>query len=843
MMEKKTLEQLDYFRIRDTIAGFCMTEEGKQVLMERSPFIDKKDMQLAKDEAREWRQYIESGSVRILNRWNPVQNYFSTLGVEGAVLELEEVYALGQFCRSCITIKNALGTKEGGESPFDSMELPHLTKLADSVQDLTSAESEIFKIIDNSGSMRDLPSIREIRASIVSIRSSIERLIKSYTTDSKIQDALQSNVPALRGNRQVLAVKANFKGRLKGIVHEVSQTGQTIYIEPDDVVQKNNDLIQEEFRLSQEVRRILKELTAKLSEYKEAFENSIESMIRFDCAYASARWGLENRATFCQDCNENNNLALIQARHPLLGEKAVPIDVEFHGDYRILILTGPNTGGKTVTLKTIALFSMLNQSGFPVLANEGSRLPFFTSIFADIGDEQSLDNSLSTFSAHMKNLGEMTERANDTSLLLLDELGSGTDPQEGAAISMAILDNLIEKNAFALVTTHQGVLKNYGYTHPTCINASVEFNEQTLKPTYRVLMGVPGESHALDIAQKSGLSEAIVTKAQSYMETGQADVSALIKGLNEKYEELSRTEIDFKKKEKYIHDKFRKVDLKELKLRQKELELQEQGYRKGKNFLDENRKMLENLVRELREGEITREKTLKVKQFIDDMTQSIKTEQERLGEGQEELQSLRQNFDEKFEEENDERPGSRRKKNSSTVKQHIGSKVTSEQINFEKGMDVWVGSSRQQGVIIDKARKGSYLVQVGSMRLTVKESELQIAPQSKANGPSVVVEMETSKSTTHVKGGKNKSAADSEKPKFELRLLGMRREEALKALDRQMDLCVLYDLSTFSIIHGTGHGVLQEAVREYLTNLGSSVEFHFARPEDGGTGKTYVTLR
>ncbi len=837
-MEKKTLEQLDYFRIRDAIAGLCMTEEGKQALLMRSPFIDKKEMQLAKEEAREWSQYISSGASRILNRWNPVQGYFSTMGVEGAVLELEEVYALGQFCRSCITIKNALGTKDG-VSPFESMELPHLTKLADSVQDLSGAESEIFKIIDNSGSMRDLPSIREIRANIVSIRSSIERLIKSYTSDSKVQDALQSNVPALRGNRQVLAVKANFKGRFKGIVHEVSQTGQTIYIEPDDVVQKNNDLIQEEFRLSQEVRRILKELTAKLSEHKEAFENSIESMIRFDCAYASARWGLDNRATFCQECSEKNNLALIQARHPLLGDKAVPIDVEFHGDYRILILTGPNTGGKTVTLKTIALFSMLNQSGFPILANEGSRLPFFTSIFADIGDEQSLDNSLSTFSAHMKNLGEMTERANDTSLLLLDELGSGTDPQEGAAISMAILDNLIEKNAFALVTTHQGVLKNYGYTHPTCINASVEFNEQTLKPTYRVLMGVPGESHALDIAQKSGLSQAIVAKAQGYMETGQADVSALIKGLNEKYEELSRTEIDFKKKEKYIHDKFRKVDLKELKLRQKELELQEQGYRKGKNFLDENRKMLENLVRELREGEITREKTLKVKQFIDDMTQGMNSEQQRLDEGQENLQSLRQEYDEKFYEENEESSGARRKKNSSIRKQHIGTKVTKGHTNFEKGMDVWVGASRQQGVIVDKARKGSYLVQVGSLRLTVKESELQAAPQSKAKAPSVVVEMESSGS---ISGGTSKGVKDTEKPKFELRLLGMRREEALKALDRQLDLCALYDLTSFSIIHGTGNGVLQEAVREYLSGLGG-IEFHFARPEDGGTGKTYVTLR
>ena len=811
-MEQKTLEQLDYFRIRDSIARYCMTEEGKSCLMMRIPFIEKKETILAKKEAKEWESYLLSGNPNILKRWNPVTPIFPLLSVEGATIELEQAYALGQFCRATITIKQSLQIKQDGVSTLENLSLPTLRNLAEDLPDLNVAEAEIFKIIDNSGAMRDLPSIREIRASIASIRNSIEKLIKSYTNDSKLQDALQSNVPALRGNRQVLAVKANFKGRFKGIVHEVSQTGQTVYIEPDDIVQRNNDLIQEEFRLSQEVRRILKELTAKLAEHKELFEIAHTTMLRFDCAYASARWGIDNKGTYALDCTKSENLSLIQARHPLLGEKAVPIDVHFHGDYRVLILTGPNTGGKTVTLKTVALFCMLNQSGFPILANEGSRLPYFTSVFADIGDEQSLDNSLSTFSAHMKNIGEMTNRANDTSLILLDELGSGTDPQEGAAISMAVLDTLIERNSFVLCTTHQGVLKNYGYTNATCINASVEFNEQTLRPTYRVLMGVPGESHALDIAQKSGLSEAIVEKAQRYMQNGQADVSALIKGLNEKYEELSKTEIDFKKKEQYINDKYRKVDLKDLKLRQKELELKEQGYKKGQKFLDENRKMLENLVRELREGEITREKTIKVKQAIDEMEKELSTEKESLKGDKEQL---------------------------STIKNQ--NKETSTKEEFEKGAEVWVGETKQRGFIVSKLKKNSYLVQVGSLKLTVKETNLQLAPVSSVKlSPSIVVEMDQT-SSRKSNGGKSSSPVD--RPKFELRLLGMRREEALKTLERQLDLCVLYDLTTFSIVHGTGNGVLQEAVKEYLSGLGGKAEFHFARPEDGGTGKTYVTLR
>jgi len=242
-MNKKTLEQLDYFRIRDTVAGFCMSEEGRSMLLERLPFTDRLEMERAKAEAAEWSAYIGSGAVPILSPWQAIRPLFPVLGVDEAVLELHQVYALGQFCRAVLHIKKALGGSEATQGGFDSFVLPRLSALANELPDVGAAESEIFKIIDNSGQMRDLPSIRAIRASIQAIRSSIDRLIKSYTSDSRLQDALQSNIPTLRANRQVLAVKANYRGRLKGIVHEVSQTGQTLYIEPDDVVQKNNDLV------------------------------------------------------------------------------------------------------------------------------------------------------------------------------------------------------------------------------------------------------------------------------------------------------------------------------------------------------------------------------------------------------------------------------------------------------------------------------------------------------------------------------------------------------------------------------------------------------------------------
>jgi len=808
-MDIKTLEQLDYVRIRSTIAGFCMSSEGKSLLLERLPFTSQTDIDSWKVPASEWKLYLDAGKTGALRPWDACAHLFPKLTVEGAVLELEQVYALGQFCLAAAQVKNALSSVE--------LTIPHLIEKVSSLPSLDGARDAIFRVIDASGQLRDLPELRDIRRSISSIRRDIENTMRSYTSDVSLRDALQSDVPALRSDRQVLAVKANFRGKVRGIVHEVSQTGQTVYIEPDDIVQKNNDLVQEEHRLSQEIRRILKELTSSLGEFNDDLARTHALMLILDASFAAARWGKEIQGTFAFSTSEEIPLKLKKARHPLLGSSCVPIDVEFTHNCRVLIITGPNTGGKTVTLKTIALFALLNQSGFPIPANEGSYLPVFSSVFADIGDEQSLDQSLSTFSGHMKNIGLMLSKADNNSLVLLDELGSGTDPQEGGAIAMAVLDSLIERNAMVLVTTHHGILKNYGYTHASCTNASVEFDSQTLSPTYRILMGVPGESHALDIARRSGLPVPVADKAQSYMENNEADVSELIRGLTAKHEEAALLEKELRKKEQYINDKWRKVDLKSLSLKQKELELREEGYKKSKSFLDESRKMLENLVRELKEGEgnITREQTLKVKETIAQLSQNVESESESLSIAKEKYFNTLQEDD---------------KKSGCTVE-------------LSPGCPVIIRSSKMKGTIIGSAKKGSWLVQVGSLKMTISEKDL-IPCEEKELKPSVSIEMEKedSSSDSRVSFSSPGTSVMSAKPAFELRLLGMRYEEAMKALERQLDLCAIHNLNSFSIIHGKGNGILQQGVHTYLKNYGGIKEFHFARPEDGGTGKTYVNL-
>ncbi len=837
-MDSQTLEILEYFRIRDVIAGFAASAEGKAFVESKEPSVEKNEIDAEKALAADWMKTLVSSAPVKLNGFNECLPVFQILQVEGSILELEHIGSLGGFCKSAMQFKAQF------ESETVTAQLPFLAEKAALIPELSAPMAKISRIIDDSGVLRDLPELREIRKTIGQTKREISALFKHYTTDQTLKDALQSDMPVLRSDRQVLAVKANFKGRIKGIVHEFSQTGQTVYIEPDDIVQKNNVLVQEEHRLSLEIRRILKELTASLFEYYENFVNAHAVMIKLDAAYAAARWGVAQKCSFAKEPDFEQSLSLVEARHPLLGAKAVPISLSFLPNRRVLIITGPNTGGKTVSLKTVALFAALNQSGFPLPCAEGSVLPLFDNIYADIGDEQSMDQSLSTFSGHMKNIAKMTVEATDKTLVLLDELGGGTDPEEGGAIAMAVLDFLIEKKAWVLVTTHHGSLKNYGYTRPQCSNASVEFDETTLAPAYRIIMGVPGESHALEIARRNGLAEEIAANAEKYMNGAQADISVLIKGLTQKYEELALLEKARRDEEHALKEKRRNVDLQELKLRQKELELREQGYRRLVSFADDSRKQLENLVRTLREGEITKDKTRAVKEYIAKLADSINEEKKNIEIEKEALiqaeiqgRKLMEEFDaEKKTEKTASKSESMQKRLADFTSVHDEQEIPEE---FAEGLDVFYKNKR--GTLVHEQKKGMWVVAFGMLKMTLKQKELELAPVSRKTAS---VSLELAPQVVDDGGIKGASFGVSQPTAvFELRLLGMRYEEALKALEKQIDLAVLQHLKTFSVVHGKGHGILQQGVQNYLKSSPVVESFCFAPAEDGGAGKTYVTLK
>ncbi|MDR1972396.1 MAG: Smr/MutS family protein [Treponema sp.] len=479
---------------------------------------------------------------------------------------------------------------------------------------------------------------------------------------------------------------------------------------------------------------------------------------------------------------------------------------------RSVIITGPNTGGKTVALKTLGLFALMNQGGLALPAAEGTSLPVFDGIYADIGDEQSLSQSLSTFSGHMVNIAGIAARAGEHSLVLLDELGSGTDPEEGSAIAMAILDHLIERRVCLIVTTHHGILKNYGYTREGVENASVEFDGRTLSPTYRILMGLPGESRALDIAGRNGLPPAMVERARSYLAEERADVSALIRGLRDKHRELDSGREHIRSQEEGLREERRKADLRELRIRQRELELKNAGLGRLEAFLAESRKTLENLVRELREGEITREKTVAVKEFLAGLEEAALEAGEAL-----EREKAGIIADERAVLEPPEAAGSG------------GSGPVRDPGALEPGMEVLAGERRRRGRVLrpDRKKNGSWIVQIGSLKLSIDGGDLIPAPPGTSPQPyAASVEL-----------------AERRPPRLELSLRGMRLEEALEALRKQIDGAVLAGLHEFAVVHGKGEGVLMKGVHEYLRGEEAVADYYFSPPELGGAGRTEVILK
>jgi len=429
----------------------------------------------------------------------------------------------------------------------------------------------------------------------------------------------------------------------------------------------------------------------------------------------------------------------------------------------------------------------------------------FDGVYADIGDEQSIGQSLSTFSAHITNIAGITARAGGRSLVLLDELGSGTDPQEGGAIAMAILDSLIEKNAKIIITTHHGILKNYGYARREAENASVEFDPRTLSPTYRVITGIPGESRALDIALRNGLPEEIVAAARNYLDNGYADVSALINGLKEKHRELDTLAQKTKLEDRRVKDERRKSDLKELRLRQKEAELKAGYAGKLKSLLDESRRTLENLIRELREGELSWEKTLKANEFLAELARTVEAEDAALKEEEKAVAEERRRFE---------------------------SPAETGPADFAPGMEVFAGPQKRRGKLIriDKKHPSGnvWIVQTGSLRVGFPEQELVPAAPSETRLKPHIATVDLAPSSA-VRG--------------ELNLRGMRMEEAIDALRRQVDAAVLSGLKEFSVIHGMGDGILQKGVHAWLKTESSVADYFFSRPELGGFGRTEVILR
>ena len=851
MMNEHSLSLLEFSRVREYAAGYCLSPEGRDCLLAEEPRTDRREVAAIKEAVSAVVGLFQEGIEAPPLSFPGIALACKRLAKDGASLEIDELYAIGLWAESFAAfaafMAKALPSRpagaEGGaaagaagrgsgaaqgqalagpapgaaggpdrgagapERRWSEAEGPLLAALLEGLPDLAPVTRIVFRILNRDGTVRDLPELRAAQDRISRAHRDIAAITESFFKNPELRSMLQSDAPTIRDGRTVLALRSNFKGRVKGIVHEVSATGQTVFVEPEELVQKNNELVQEEARYLQEMNRILREATAQLAGELSPLKTARRAMAGLDGVYARARHLKLEGVYLARDLEAGFELR--KARHPLLGRRAVPIDVVLPEGTRTLIVTGPNTGGKTVTLKTIGLLALMNQFGLGIPAALESGLAVFDDVHADIGDEQSIDQSLSTFSGHMRVIGGIADRAGPKSLVLLDELGSGTDPEEGCAVAMGLLDWFIGRGCLTVLTTHHGILKNYGYTRPGCLNASMDFDAASLQPTYRVLMGVPGESRALDVASQNGLRHEVIEGARKYLAEERADVSELIKGLTEKHRRIEDLESESRSRLKEAREEQRKTDLTRLRLRQRELELKAEGVSELKRLLSESRKTLENLIRDLREGELSPEKTKAAKEFLAGFAEAVDAESGKL----ETLQA------EAAAEEVAARAA------------REGKPRQSGPVEISEGMAILIGSARKRGTAVRRAKKGYWVVQAGSMRLTVAEAELAPDGQAESAPPSVAVEL-----APRGEGGRTTAA-------FELDLRGFRLVEALEAVERQIDAAALQGLSLFSIIHGTGEGILGKGIHGFLKQHPAVADYYFARPEEGGYGKTVVHLK
>jgi DNA mismatch repair protein MutS2 len=816
MTDERTLRLLEFARIREDVAGYCLSEEGRGLLLGGLPLLDGGEVSTLKAKVSALIGLYQEGRETPSLSFPDISLAAKAAAKSGSSLDQEELYAIGLWAESYAAF---LAFMKAAEERGPSLGIA-------TAPDLAPAAKIVFRVLNKDGSLRDLPELREARSRISRLNRDIAAITDSYYKDQDLKSMLQSDEPTLRDGRTVLPVRANFRARVKGIVHEVSSTGQTVFIEPEELVLKNNELIQEEARYRQELLRVLREATGKLLEHSPALAAARSLVAELDGVYARARHARVGGLFLARDLA--SGFVLRKARHPVLGPKAVPIDVELPEGTRTLIVTGPNTGGKTVTLKTIGLLALMNQFGLGVPAAPETGFACFDSVFADIGDEQSIDQSLSTFSGHIRVIGGIVEKATGRSLVLLDELGSGTDPEEGCAVAMSLLDWFIGAGCLTVLTTHHGILKNYGYSRPACLNASMDFDASSLSPTYRILMGVPGESRALEIASKNGLPAAIVGGARKYLAEERADVSELIKGLTEKHRELEDIEADRRKRLREAKEAQRKADLSGLRARQKELELRERGVSDLRKLLAESRKTLENLVKDIREGELTPEKTRGVKDFLAGLAGEVGEEEERF-----ELLKLEpaSGGGGTAEDEGGEGPEGDRGAQAARKGPRARSQGAAASLVVAEGVQVLIGAGRKRGLVIRGAKKGYWVVETESVRMTLPEGELLPVQDAPAAKVSVQVEL-----APRGEGGSARAV-------FELDLRGFRLAEALDAVEKQVDAAGLQSLSLFQILHGTGEGVLGRGIHDYLRNHPGVAEYHFARPEEGGYGKTIVRMK
>lgn len=793
-MNQKALETLEYRKIIAQLKREMGSAASAKLADELTPLTSEK---IIKEELRSTTEAVD-----LIVRKGPLPT--------GGLYDIREALLLAKkggslTMRQLLEVQNVLGISSEVVAFMHDDALPELKyigEMVDLIVEFTALEKEISRCILTEDEMADnaSPKLKDIRRSIHQQNQAIKNKLSRIITSSSNKTYLQDAIVTMRDGRYVIPVKQEYRSFFPGMVHDQSKGGATLFIEPQGVVELNNKLRELEVEEQLEIARILAELSSRVAEHYREIRSNLELLTKLDFIMAKGKLSCKMHASEPK-IDKDGELRLISARHPLIEyKKAVPVDIRIGGDYRTLIITGPNTGGKTVSLKTAGLLVMMAQSGLHIPASHASTLPIFGEVFADIGDEQSIEQSLSTFSSHMKNIVSIIDKASYDSLVLVDELGAGTDPTEGAALAIAILERFYDSGALTMATTHYNELKKYALATSGVENAAMEFDVETLTPTYRLLIGVPGKSNAFEISKKLGLSESVIERASEHIKHGDMEFENVISSIEDDKRKAAADRLDAESMRAEIEERLKKLEEKEKAISEKRADIIAEAKREARELLRETKSAVKDVQKDLR-------RLQKSGAHTNLNTGALEKSRRKINEAED------------------------------LVSEKVVKQVNSEPVSADTlkiGDRVKLLTIGQNGTILSLPdEKGNLMINIGALKVKARLQDLMLINEGKDRKP----QAKSSSKYGSLLRSKSSSVSAS------INVMGKNLEDALADVEKYLDDVYMAGLDMVSIIHGRGGGILKDGIRQMLKRKKYVDSYGAASYNDGGEGVTVVRMK
>jgi DNA mismatch repair protein MutS2 len=797
VLNEKALRILEYNKIIDMLADKASSEPGKELCKKLTPMTKINEIETAQQQTYDaFSRLIKGGRIHFSGNYDIT---FSVKSLEiGSTLSANELLKIAASL-ACATRAKTFSRNEQDDEVTDSLQV-----YFSNLEPLTPLQNEINRCIISEEEIADdaSPTLKHIRRNIVTTNDKIHTQLSSMVNGS-LRTYLQESVITMRNNRYCIPVKSEYKSNVPGMIHDTSSTGSTLFIEPTVIVNLNNQLKELAVQEKEEIERILAELSAKAGEHISALLNNYRLLTMLDFIFARAGLAIDMNASR-PIFNNNRYINIRKGRHPLLDKKkVVPIDINLGKDFDLLVVTGPNTGGKTVALKTVGLFALMGQSGLHIPALDRSELGVFDEVYADIGDEQSIEQNLSTFSAHMTNTISILKNADENSLCIFDELGAGTDPTEGAALAIAILKSLHDKGIRTMATTHYSELKVFALTTSYVENACCEFDVETLRPTYRLLIGIPGKSNAFAISSKLGLPDEIIESAKEHISKEDESFEDLLADLEMSRRTIENERIEIGKYKTEISTLKEKLEQKQERIDSQKDKILREANEEARKILQDAKDVADETIRDIQKG--------------NNGKISMK-----------EMEKARTKVRDKISEKN-------AKLTSNDKPTHKILKPN----QIKLGDMVKIVSMGLKGTVSSMPdSKGELFVQCGIIRSKVNINDLVLINED-APGVAAYKKSGSSKGYSGGSMGLSKAATISS----EINLLGKTVDEALAALDKYLDDAYISHISSVRVVHGKGTGALRQAVHQYLKRVSYVKSFHLGEYGEGDAGVTIVEFK